>query len=175
MKSSKHSTGDSPPSYSESTSVDSHDERKKPEAPPPTTPAAAASQAKFADLFSFTEHRHAGPLALAVLAAALAAGTKTIYAILLGKVVDLVVPLGLGTMSKAEVLSGVSFWALILTVLGVAAWITNSALMAFWVVFGELVAKNTREKLFHDLMYKNMGWYDSQEEGVSSTLSAMQV
>lgn len=165
MKSSKRSTGD-PPSYSES--MDIHDEQKRPPAPP-------APQAKFADLFAFTERRHAGPLVCAVLAAALAAGTKTIYAILLGKVVGIVVPLGLGTMSKADALSSVSFWALILTVLGIVAWICNSALMTLWVIFGELVAKSTREKLFSDLMYKNMGWYDSQEEGVSSTLSAMQV
>lgn len=126
-------------------------------------------------LFAFTERQHIGSLALAVLAAACAAGAKTSYAVFLGKVMDVVTPLGAGTITRDSAMASVTFWCEILTVVGAAAWIFNALFMAAWVIFGESIARSTRETLFTNLLYKDMAWFDSQEEGISSVLSSMQV
>lgn len=133
------------------------------------------SSSTWRGLFAFTERQHTVSLALAVLAAACAAGAKTSYAIFLGKVMDVVTPFGAGTISKDSAMAGVTFWCVVLTAVGAAAWAFNSTFMAAWVIFGELVAKNTRETLFDNLLYKDMAWFDGQEEGFSSVLSSMQM
>lgn len=131
------------------------------------------SSSTFWHLFAFAKRQHTVSFALAVLAAACAAGAKTSYAIFLGKVMDVVAPLGAGTISKESAMASVSFWCAVLTAVGAAAWAFNSVFMAAWVIFGELVAKNTRETLFTTLLYKDMAWFDGQEEGLSSVLSSM--
>lgn len=88
---------------------------------------------------------------------------------------DVVTPLGAGTITKDSAMASVSFWCVILTAVGAASWIFNSLFMAAWVIFGESMARNTRKTLFANLLYKDMAWFDSQEEGISSVLSSMQV
>lgn len=136
---------------------------------------AVRTSSTWRHLFAFTKRQHTFSLALAVLAAACAAGAKTSYAIFLGKVMDVVTPLGAGTSSKDSAMASVSFWCAILTAVGAAAWVFNSAFMAAWVIFGELVTKNARDTLFTNLLYKDMAWFDGQDEGVSSVLSSMQM
>lgn len=155
------------PSLSASTSRDIGDQQDKRQ--------TARRGSTWRHLFAFTEQKHIAPLALAVLAAACAAGAKTSYAIFLGKVMDVVTPLGAGTISKESAMTSVSFWCVILTAVGAAAWVFNSAFMAAWVIFGELIAKNARATLFDDLLYKDMAWFDSQQEGISSVLSSIEM
>ncbi|ROV91497.1 hypothetical protein VMCG_09450 [Cytospora schulzeri] len=135
----------------------------------------SSSKSAWRHLFVFTERRHAAILGFAIIAAVLVAATKTLYAILLGKIMDLVSPLGAGTISGTTAMEGVRMWCLVLTGVGVAIWVFNSALMALWVIFGELSAKSARESLFSNLLSKEMTWFDMQEEGVSSALSSMQI
>ncbi|ROV95924.1 hypothetical protein VSDG_05129 [Cytospora chrysosperma] len=139
------------------------------------TPINAPSKSTWRHLFVFTERRHATILGFAIVAAVLVAATKTLYAILLGKIMDLVSPLGAGTISGTTAMEGVRMWCLVLTGVGVAIWAFNSALMTLWVIFGELSAKSARESLFSNLLSKEMAWFDRQEEGVSSALASMQI
>lgn len=138
-------------------------------------PTPIPSKSSWRHLFAFMERRHAGSLIMAVIAAACAAGAKTSYAVLLGKVMDIVTPLGAGTISKESAMAGVTLWCIILTAVGAGVWLFNSAFMAAWVIFGELTAKSTRQTIFGSLLYKEMAWFDSQDEGVSSALSSIQV
>lgn len=135
----------------------------------------APSKSTWRHLFVFTERRYATILGFAIIAAVLVAATKTLYAILLGQIMDLVTPLGAGTISSTTAMEGVRMWCLVLTGVGVAIWAFNSALMALWVISGELSAKSARESLFSSLLSKEMAWFDRQEEGVSSALSRMQM
>ncbi|PSR88794.1 P-loop containing nucleoside triphosphate hydrolase protein [Coniella lustricola] len=133
------------------------------------------SKSSWKDLFAFTEPQHYGALAVAIGVAALVAAAKTSYAIFLGRVMDILTPLGAGTLSKTVAMTGVTFWCILLTAVGAAVWICNFVFMAAWVIFGELIAKNTRDTLFDNLMHKDMAWFDSQTDGISSSLSSMQV
>lgn len=138
-------------------------------------PQNGPSKSTWRHLFIFTDRRHAAILGFAIVSAVLVAATKTLYAILLGKIMDLVSPLGAGTISGTKAMEGVRMWCLVLTGVGVAIWAFNSALMALWVIFGELSAKSARDGLFSNLLSKEMAWFDRQEEGVSSALSSMQM
>lgn len=133
------------------------------------------SRSSWRHLFVFTQRRHAVFLSSAVITALLVAVTKTVYSILLGKIIDIVSPLGAGSVSAEAAMGGVRKWCLVLVGVGVAVWAFNSAFMALWIIFGELEARSARETLFSNLLYKEMAWFDSQEEGVSSALSRMQM
>lgn len=132
-----------------------------------------SSKSTWHHLFGFTTRRHAPILTFAVIAAVLVAATKTLYAILLGRIMDIVSPLGAGAISGNTAMEGVKIWCLVLTGVGVAIWASNWALMALWIIFGEVVAKSVRESLFTSLLSKEMAWFDRQEEGVSSVLSTI--
>ncbi|KAK2596828.1 hypothetical protein N8I77_012720 [Diaporthe amygdali] len=134
-----------------------------------------AAAATWKHLFVFTKSRQAGFLSLAVVASLLVAAVKTVFAILLGRIMDIVSPLGAGRINGSTAMGGVTIWCVVLTGIGVASWAFNSALMALWIIFGELVAKTARHDVFEHLLDKEMAWFDAHDEGLSSALSGMQI
>lgn len=127
------------------------------------------------NLFFFITRHQAVSLILAIITAVCTVATNASYAIFLGRVMDIITSLGSGTTSKENVLSGISHWCTIAAVAGAATCVFNSAFMAMWVIFGETVARNARKMLFAGLLDKEMAWFDSKEEGISSMLSRMQM
>lgn len=125
-------------------------------------------------LFVFTKRDHAVPLISALAASAITAGFKTILAIILGKVFDLIAGFGNGTLDGRDALSGISRWSLILLGLGMGYWLANSAFLALWIIFGELQAASVRRDIFENLVSRDMAWFDSQSEGISSLLVRIQ-
>lgn len=138
-------------------------------------PPTIRAKSTFRHLFAFTKREHTGSLALAIFGAACAAGFKVAFAVLIGQAVNIITPLGAGTISKDEAMANMTSWCIRFSVLGVAAWFFYAAFMASWIICGELVAYNTRKILFNNLLYKDMAWFDSQEDGISSVLSSIQV
>lgn len=136
---------------------------------------ATVSKSTWRHLFAFTTSNHAALLALAFLAAASAAAAKTTYAIFLGKIMDIVAPLGAKTISKEAALTGVSHWCMILAAVGAANWAVNSIFMTTWALFGELMARAARRVLFANLLQQDLAWFDSQHQGIRSTLSRIQM
>lgn len=121
------------------------------------------------------ERQHAGVLILATVTAACAAGLKTSNAIFLGKFLDIDTQIGDGSITMKTAFEREIFLCILITAVGAAAWICNWTFMTAWVVFGELTARSARGKVFTTLLYKDMAWFDSQEEGMSSALSSIQV
>lgn len=142
----------------------------------PVTSGNPATGATWKHLFVFTQRRRqVGFLGLAIAASLLVAAVKTVFAILLGRIMDVVSPLGAGSIDGRTAMAGVTVWCVVLTGIGVASWAFNSALMALWIVFGELVAKTARKTIFEDMLEKEMAWFDGHDEGLSSALSGMQM
>ncbi|RKK93787.1 ABC transporter B family member 6 [Fusarium oxysporum] len=125
-------------------------------------------------LFLFTRRSHSGALIAALLAAGFSAGFKTVLSVILGKVFDIIAGFGNGSLSGDDALSQVGRWALVLVGLGIGNWITSTAFLALWVIFGELQACSVRQDIFASLLSKDMAWFDSQSEGMSSLLIRMQ-
>lgn len=139
-----------------------------------STPAQQPVKSSWRHLFLFTKASHAFPLAGALLASALTAGFKTVLAIILGKVFDIIAGYGRGSLSSSEAISDISKWSLVLLGMGVGYWMANSLFLAFWVVFGELQADSIRKDLFANLLDRDMAWFNSQPDGISSLLIRIQ-
>ncbi|KAF4336127.1 STE6-`Full-size` ABC transporter responsible for export of the `a` factor mating pheromon [Fusarium beomiforme] len=125
-------------------------------------------------LFLFTRGSHSGALIAALLAAGFSAGFKTVLSVILGKVFDIIADFGNGSLNGNEALSQMGRWALVLVALGVGNWIASTAFLALWVIFGELQASSVRNDIFASLLSKDMAWFDSQTEGISSLLIRIQ-
>ncbi|KAF5618531.1 STE6 [Fusarium sp. NRRL 52700] len=125
-------------------------------------------------LFLFTRRSHSGALIAALLAAGFSAGFKTVLSVILGKVFDIIAAFGNGSLNGDEALSQVAGWALVFVGLGIGNWIASTAFLALWVVFGELQACSIRQDIFASLLSKDMAWFDSQSEGISSLLIRIQ-
>lgn len=132
------------------------------------------TKSSWKQLFAFTKRSHTGTLIAALIAAAFSAGFKTVLAVILGKIFDIIAGFGNGTFTGDEALARVSDWALVLLGMGIGNWIASTAFLALWVIFGELQACSVRENIFASLLSKDMAWFDFQSEGISSLLIRIQ-
>ncbi|GAP84432.2 hypothetical protein SAMD00023353_0702560 [Rosellinia necatrix] len=64
----------------------------------------------------------------------------------------------------------ISSWCALLAVVGGAGFLVNFGFMCSWIAFGELQAKNIRDRMFRGLLKKEMEWFDTQPDGISSLL-----
>lgn len=174
------------PSTQNSTSFGSISPTSHPDKTPPTTPAGDATitihppgkdpnpvrgpKSSFSDLFAFTRRAHLPILTSALLTAALVAAARTGYAVLTGRIFEIVTRFGAGLLTADEYLSEISKWCGYLCLLGLAMWAVASLDMALWIATGELRAKTAREALFQAFLQKTMSWYDARESGTSSLL-----
>lgn len=125
-------------------------------------------------LFLFTRRSHSAALIAALLAAGFSAGFKTVLSVILGKIFDIIAGFGNGSLDGGEALSQVSGWAVVLVGMGIGNWMASTAFLALWVIFGELQAHSVRHDIFASLLSKDMAWFDSQSEGISSLLIRIQ-
>lgn len=128
----------------------------------------------FKHLFSFTRWSHAAPLSAALAASAAFAAIKSIYPIFLGKIFNIVSDFGAGRRSGSETLDEISHWSQILIGLGIVNCLSGSAFLSLWAIFGELQAKSIRQDIFKSLLSKNIAWFDSLDQGISSLLVRIQ-
>jgi hypothetical protein len=133
-----------------------------------------SGSATWRHLFLFTRRHQAGLLSLAIVASLLVAAVKTVFAVLIGRIMDIVSPLGAGSINGSTAMAGLTIWCVVLAGLGLASWAFNSALLALWIVSGELVARTARRSVFRHLVEREMAWFDGHNEGLSSALSGMQ-
>lgn len=125
-------------------------------------------------LFVFTKKAHVGPIIAALAATAFAAGFKTVLSVVLGRVFNIIAEFGNGSAGSSETLSRIGTWCLILLGLGIGNWLASMLFLSLWIVFGELQASSVRHDIFHSLLAKDMAWFDSQSEGISSLLVRIQ-
>ncbi|KAK0385112.1 hypothetical protein NLU13_7590 [Sarocladium strictum] len=125
-------------------------------------------------MFSFMRWSHTWPLLAAMVATVIAAALKTLLAILLGRTFDVMTNYAAGTSGAEETKNGVTMWCYVLFGVGAANWLANTAFLALWIAFGELQANSARRDIFDTLVWEDMGWFDSQEQGVSSLLVRIQ-
>lgn len=138
-------------------------------------PAVAISQrSSFKNLFAFTLPKYRWIVFCAFLTAAVIAGGRTAYAVILGKMFEFVTSYGAGVIDEDYLLTETSRWCVYLCFLGIGLWVFYSLDMALWVLTGELRARTTRNVLFTTLLNKNAQWYDLREHGLSSLLVGIQ-
>jgi len=137
-------------------------------------PQVEVIQSSFRDLFAFTRRHHVPVMGCAFFTAALVAGARTTYAVLTGKIFDVVTRFGAGLLSPEQFMSELSKWAGYMCLLGLGMWAVSSIDMSLWVLTGELRARTARERIFTSFLHKSMAWYDSRDSGMSSLMVGIQ-
>lgn len=125
-------------------------------------------------LFAFTARSHICYLAGAGLSSAAVAALRTGLAIILGRVFDVVAAFGNGQKTGQEALTEVSHYCVILAALGAVQWISNSAFLALWIIFGEQQVLAVRLALFPGLLNIGKAWLDSLPQGTSGLVATIQ-
>lgn len=119
-------------------------------------------------VLAFTTPRQIAVMVCAVATAAVVAAGKTVYTVLLGKIFDVVSKYGADLLGGEELLAQISPWCGYLAVLGVGMWLLSSMDLALWIISGALRAQTARKTLFSTLIEKEMDWFDSRQDGMSS-------
>ena len=133
-----------------------------------------AGYASWRSLFNFTSKIDI-LLLLSAFILSIAAGIVTpALAIFLGKIFDLFTNFGAGEISGSDLMNEVSANALTLAALGAASGLLHAGYFVLWLVFGELQAKNIRERLFNGMLEKDMSWYDMRTDGIETLISRLQ-
>lgn len=130
----------------------------------------AMQRSSLRDLFTFTRPRHVLVLLSALATASLVAAGRTAYAVLLGKVFEVVALWGAGSLDRHDFLSQITQWSVYFVVLGAGMWFICTVDIALWVVTGELRARTAREVLFTSLLNKSTEWYDLRMNGMASLM-----
>lgn len=125
-------------------------------------------------IFHFTSRIHFIPLAVAVIMAALSGVIIPAVAVILGKIFNIFAQYGSNAITGPGLVEQISWYAVALTVVGVASGILNGGFFAFWISFGELQAKSAREKLFNEMLEREMEWYDLRRAGINTLISRVQ-
>ncbi|KAK4102374.1 P-loop containing nucleoside triphosphate hydrolase protein [Parathielavia hyrcaniae] len=137
------------------------------DSPTTTPPPTAPTKSTFKHLFAFASRRHTPLLVLALAAAIAEAAGRTAYAVIFGRVFDVISCFASNQLPPAELLSQVSQLAVWSCLLGVGVWLFATIDVAAWVVGGELRARTAREEVFGRLLGRRIGWFELRPEGLS--------
>ena len=130
--------------------------------------------ASWHSLFNFTSKTDMFLLLSAVILSIAAGIVTPALAIFLGKIFDLFTNFGAGEISGSDLMNEVSTNTIVLAALGAASGLLHAGYFVLWLVFGELQAKNIRERLFHGMLEKDMSWYDMRTDGIETLVSRLQ-
>ncbi|KAI9727849.1 MAG: hypothetical protein M1834_007895 [Cirrosporium novae-zelandiae] len=121
-------------------------------------------------LFDFTTPRHGVSLLIAVFFSLASGLAMPIMAVFLGRLFNSFTTYGGGGITATKLMKQVTSGLIALVGLGFASWILKGLFFVSWVVFGELQAKNARNKLFGGMLLKDLEWYDMRKNGVSALI-----
>ena len=133
-----------------------------------------AQNARWGALFNFTTKAHILPLLIALLLSITSGIVVPALAIFLGKLFNLFTEFGAGKLSGPELVHKISTYDIYMLGLAAASMLFNAGYFGFWLYFGELQAKNVRDRLFDGLLKKDMEWFDMRTAGVNTLLSRLQ-
>ena len=130
--------------------------------------------ARWRSLFSFTAHTHAIPLMIAVLLTIASGIVIPGLAYFLGKIFDSFTAFGANKLASNGLRQKVFHDCVALAGLGSASWLLNGGYFMFWLFFGELQARNVRDKLFNGMLDKDLEWFEMQQSGIGALLPRLQ-
>ncbi|KAL2261151.1 hypothetical protein VTK26DRAFT_4625 [Humicola hyalothermophila] len=139
----------------------------------PGQSSSAKTKSTFLHLFSFTLSSHYPLLACSIVLSAFVAAGRTAYAVLLGRIFEVVASFGAGALAPDDFLARIAQWCVWMCLLGAGIWVFATADVASWVVGGELRARTVRQTVFGRLMGRELGWFESRAEGVGGVVAGV--
>lgn len=95
-------------------------------------------------------------------------------AVLLGKIFGAFSGFGEGSLTSDQLIHTISAHCVYLLGLGIIILLLQAGHFTFWMAFGELQAKNAREKSFVELLKKDISWFEMKQDGVLALLPRLQ-
>ncbi|OCL04888.1 P-loop containing nucleoside triphosphate hydrolase protein [Glonium stellatum] len=132
-------------------------------------------QAGWKALFGFTSKKHLGVLSGAIFFAVIAGLILPGQSLLFGLVFNQFANYRSGRISGPALLINVSKYSVYMTALGAGCWFSNALYFMFWLSFGELQARSARDRVFRNLISKDIIWYDMRKNGVGAFLPRVQM
>ncbi|OCK79569.1 hypothetical protein K432DRAFT_426405 [Lepidopterella palustris CBS 459.81] len=126
-------------------------------------------------LFSFTTKKHTGVLLGAIFFAVIAGLILPAQSVLYGLIFNQFANHGSGKITGAVLLANVSKYCIYVVALGAGSWVSNGVYFIFWLTFGEMQAKSARDRMFNNMLSKDMVWYDLRRNGVAAFLPRVQM
>ncbi|OHF04657.1 ABC transporter [Colletotrichum orchidophilum] len=113
-------------------------------------------------------------MTIGVVSAFFCAALRTILAVVLGQLFQIMMDFGSGISSVSYAMTSTSQWCVVICILAAGALVGNSMLLLSWFISGELQARSARESVFNGLLAREMGWYDKQADGIPALLIRME-
>lgn len=132
-----------------------------------------ASKPTWLSLFRFTTKRHLPVLILGVFLAVAASLTTPALAILFGKIFNAFTLFGAGSIAGRNLVERVTSDCVGLACLGAVSWALNAGYFTLFILFGELQAASARDRLFGELLKRNLEWFEAQQDGTGALLSSL--
>lgn len=107
-------------------------------------------------LFNFTVRRHAATLLFALILTALSGLIVPILAILFGRIFAAFSNYGSGNIDGDGLKKQILPYTVAIVCLGGATWLSNGLYCMAWMTFGALQAREVRDRLFQDLLDKEV-------------------
>ena len=139
------------------------------------TVSEESTKAPWRALFFFTTRSNLPVLISGIVFSIIAGASVPVGAWLQGKIFESFSLLGAGQLTAEQIYNQNRKYVLYFVALAVATWIVNTGEFASWMSFGELQAKNARDRLFHGLLKKEIEWYDMRKHGIGALLPRLQV
>lgn len=145
-------------------------------APMATAPSRESAQlrATWGSLFNFTTRSHLPTLILSLIFALAAGLVLPALAVVLGSVFDIFASFSPVSSSLEDLLQEVVSCCVQLVGLGTVSWLLGSGYFAFFTAFGEQQAGNARNKVFSELLKRDVEWFQMQKDGTGAFLSVLQ-
>ncbi|EGE85851.1 ABC a-pheromone efflux pump AtrD [Blastomyces dermatitidis ATCC 18188] len=134
----------------------------------------APAKHKWTSLFHFTSRKHVLFLSLGSLFTIGAGVLVPLLALPLGRIFGAFSRFGEGSLTSTELIYAISAQCVYFLALGIIIWLLQTGHFSFWIAFGELQAKNARERSFVELLKKDISWFEMRQDGVSALLARLQ-
>lgn len=137
-------------------------------------PGEGEESAPWRSLFAFTTRSNI-PLLIAGIICSIAAGaTIPAHNLITGELFDQFTRYATGEIDADEFMRRETKWVAYVAAIAGATWVLHSFEFGIWLSFGELQAKNARDRLFQGLLEKEIEWYDMRKNGIGAQLPRWQ-
>src|ERR1700761_8038559 len=118
----------------------------------PSMDSLALDDATWKSLFNFTMRQHLAFAVPGLFFSILSGLSVPVNSFILGRVFGVYSEFGNGVIDGEELMREINVWGLRIFILGVGSWFANGMAFIMWYSFGDLQARNARERLFNGLL-----------------------
>lgn len=119
-------------------------------------------------IFGFTAYRHVLILIPALCCSAISGAAVPVQSYLVGQVFQSFTQFASGTRDVSSFKHILSKYIVYTAFVATAHGLASMTSFFCFHVFGDLQARSAREKIFATLLHRNIGWFDTRQDGINA-------